>query len=190
MVTALLGIAMAAYLFHGGVGGLVVGALLFQAASIMDGVDGEIARATFRSSPAGATLDSMIDALTNLAFVAGLSFNLFQQGDMLGGAAGASGLAIMALGLFVIGRRARKSGGAISFDGVKDYFREKNSALMRWLTWLTMRDFYAAAAALLVVLGLATEMLVIFVTVATLWLGVTLSVILRSLARHAKKLKR
>lgn len=189
IVTALLGIAMAAALFAGGANGLVVGALLFQAASIADGVDGEIARATFRASPAGASLDSAIDALTNLAFVAGLSFNLFHLGDTVGSVAGASGLAIMALGLFVIGRRARQSGGALSFDGVKDHFREKDSALMRWLTWLTMRDFYAAAAALLVVVGLATEMLLIFVTVATGWLGVTLSVILRSPGRHVMKLK-
>jgi hypothetical protein len=40
--TALLGMAMLVSLLTGGNSGLVVGALLFQAASIFDGVDGEI----------------------------------------------------------------------------------------------------------------------------------------------------
>ena len=46
----------------GGTPGLILGAILFQAASVLDGVDGEMARATFRAtSPDGATLDSLVD---------------------------------------------------------------------------------------------------------------------------------
>lgn len=179
IMAAVLGIAMALFLFAGGPAGLIVGALLFQAASITDGVDGEIARATFRSSPAGATLDSTIDAITNLAFIAGLSFNVYLQGEKLASAAGAIGLALMALGLFLIGRRARRNGGSLSFDVVKDHLRDKKSTLMQWLTWLTMRDFYAAAAASLVIVGLASEMLFIFAFVTAGWLVVTLSVLLK-----------
>ncbi len=50
--TALIGIAMVIALLTGTYAGMVAGALLFQFASIFDGVDGEIARVTFRSTPA------------------------------------------------------------------------------------------------------------------------------------------
>jgi len=50
----------------------LIGALLFQAASMFDGVDGEIARATYRTSRSGAALDSAIDAATNFAAMLGI----------------------------------------------------------------------------------------------------------------------
>ena len=68
LLTLLTALAMLASLLTGTPSGLVVGALLFQIASVVDGIDGEIARATFRSSKAGASLDSIIDAFTNVAF--------------------------------------------------------------------------------------------------------------------------
>lgn len=184
IAAALLGIAMALCLFAGGTTGLVIGALLYQAASIMDGVDGELARATYRTSASGAMLDSLIDAFTNLAFVAGLSFNLYRQGHVHAAIAGAAGMTMMAIGLYLIGARARAAGGKFTFDGVKDHFRARKSVLMQWLTWLTMRDFYAAAATLMVVVGFAVEMLFVFVTVASGWFVVTLSVLLRNPVRQ------
>jgi CDP-L-myo-inositol myo-inositolphosphotransferase len=55
--------------------GLIAGGLLFMPL-VFDGVDGEIARATFRSSPAGAALDTGVDMATNLAFMLGVTINL------------------------------------------------------------------------------------------------------------------
>jgi phosphatidylglycerophosphate synthase len=46
---------------------LVGGGLLTQIASIVDGVDGEIARASLRASPAGAFLDSVLDRIADAA---------------------------------------------------------------------------------------------------------------------------
>lgn len=178
--TAALGIAMAACLFLGHSMGLIWGAVLFQAASIFDGVDGEIARATFRTSAKGAMLDSVTDAATNLAFIAGLTINLGIQGRHIAAAAGAEGLAMLTLGLILIGRRAHLRGGPFTFDAVKDHFRAKPSRLMQVLTWITMRDFFAAAGAVSILLGLASETLIIFAIAATIWLAITLSVLLRT----------
>ena len=50
--------------------GLLLGGILFHAASVLDGVDGEMARASFRTSAAGAALDSAVDMATNLLFIA------------------------------------------------------------------------------------------------------------------------
>jgi CDP-L-myo-inositol myo-inositolphosphotransferase len=177
--TGALAIAMAACLFFGGQTGLIAGALLYQSASIFDGVDGEIARATYRTSESGATLDSLIDAATNLAFIAGLTFNLWLQGFQAAGTAGLCGFLMLAAGLALVGRMARKSGGSFNFDAIKSRVGQDKSLVMRWLTYLTMRDFYAAAATLLVLLGLGPEALVIFCVVTAGWLMVVLMVCLR-----------
>jgi CDP-L-myo-inositol myo-inositolphosphotransferase len=52
---------------------LVAGGVLTQIASIVDGVDGEIARASLRASPAGAFLDSVLDRIADAALLAGLA---------------------------------------------------------------------------------------------------------------------
>lgn len=180
IAAAITGVAMAASLFVGGEGGLVFGAVLYQLASIIDGVDGEIARATYRSSRTGAMLDSLTDATTNLAFFAGVSFNLWRGGQHLEAAAGATGLVLLSAGLIVIGRQAKRSGGSFTFNAIKDHFATTPSAFKQWLTWLTMRDFYAAAAALLVICGYGAEMIVLFAAAVAVWLAVSITVLTRA----------
>jgi 1L-myo-inositol 1-phosphate cytidylyltransferase / CDP-L-myo-inositol myo-inositolphosphotransferase len=53
-------------------GAAVLGALLVQLASVLDGVDGEIARLQVRSSPRGALLDGVLDRLADGAIIGGL----------------------------------------------------------------------------------------------------------------------
>ena len=52
---------------------LVLGGLLVQLASVVDGCDGEVARATLRSSPAGAFLDSTLDRVADAAVLVALA---------------------------------------------------------------------------------------------------------------------
>ena len=52
---------------------LVLGGILVQAASILDGVDGEIARASLRESPFGGFLDSVLDRAADAAVLAALA---------------------------------------------------------------------------------------------------------------------
>lgn len=175
--TALLALAMIAALLTGTEAGLVAGALLFQAASIFDGVDGEIARATFRTSPQGAALDSLVDALTNLACVAGVAWNLHCQGQSQAALAGAVGLVAMGLGLYLIGQRSRKSADGMTFNAVKERVNRNPSRIRQWLTWLTMRDFYALAGAVLIASGFAHFALFAFAVVAMGWLIVVVAVL-------------
>jgi len=179
--TALLAVAMLAALLLGTRGGLIAGALLFQAASIFDGVDGEIARATFRSSPQGARLDSLIDAATNFACIGGVAWNLQLQGITDAALAGAAGLAMLVTGLTVIGLRSRHGKEGLTFNAVKVHFSQRRSRVMEWLTWLTMRDFFAFAGAVLIVAGLASFALYAFAIVAAGWLVVVIAV----MARHS-----
>ena len=61
---------LAAGLLAGGHG--VAGGLLAQATSIMDGVDGELARLQLRAGPRGALLDGVLDRLADSAILAGM----------------------------------------------------------------------------------------------------------------------
>jgi CDP-L-myo-inositol myo-inositolphosphotransferase len=179
--TALLGLAMAFALFFGDGPGLVAGALLFQAASIFDGVDGEIARATYRTSDRGATLDSVIDAFTNLAFITGLTINMARSGQVWSAAAGGIALVTLAAGLLLIGRHVDAMGEPMNFDVIKRHFRSgsRSSRLMECLIHLTMRDFFAAASAVMVVAGFTHLLLLAFATIALGWFAVTALVLFK-----------
>ena len=52
---------------------LVAGGLLVQVASVVDGCDGEVARATLRASPQGAFLDSVLDRVGDVILLAALA---------------------------------------------------------------------------------------------------------------------
>jgi 1L-myo-inositol 1-phosphate cytidylyltransferase / CDP-L-myo-inositol myo-inositolphosphotransferase len=59
---------------------LAMSGLLFQLASMFDGVDGEMARVTLTDSPRGAQIDSVIDNGTYLACLVGLAVGLGREG--------------------------------------------------------------------------------------------------------------
>lgn len=170
-VTALISLAMAAALVVlPGQTGLLVGALLFQAASIFDGVDGEIARATFRTSPRGASIDSLVDAATNFLFLGGVVLNLYLQDNSLTAGRALIGMVGLMMGTALLGLRAGRKRGIVDFETVKQELSGRNSRLMQWLTWLTMRDFYAFAAALLIAWGQVEPAVLAFDVVVAGWL--------------------
>ena len=153
--TACIGAAMfACQLQFPGHTGLVLGAVMFQAASVFDGVDGEIARATFRATPLGASVDSLVDAAVNILFFVGVIANLYSQGDRLTAGTGLTALIGFIFGTVLLGYNARRHRGVIDFNSVKRLLGNQNSPMKQVLTWLTMRDFYAFAALVLIGFGL------------------------------------
>jgi len=173
--TALLGVLMVFALASGGYWGLFAGSVLFQAASVFDGVDGEIARATFRSSRAGAALDTAIDVATNMLFVVGLMINLGHAGRDAAVLAAAWGLSGMVLGVLLLGWYARRTGTPFSFNRVKQHYRRTapNPLVARVIaafTVFTSRDFFILAAAVIVIAGFAEPMLYAFALTVTIWL--------------------
>jgi len=54
----------------------ILGGLLVQTASIIDGVDGELARLYCKATPWGGYLDSVLDRVSDVAIVAGLTLSL------------------------------------------------------------------------------------------------------------------
>jgi phosphatidylglycerophosphate synthase len=172
--TISLAAAMFAALVSGGQAGLVAGGLLFHAASVFDGVDGEIARATFRSSRAGAVLDSVVDVATNFLFILGVTVALVSR-HPLALPVGAWGLGLFLLGLVAISWSAARDDRPFSMEVIKRRYRASFPGtvyawLIRFLTIVTSRDFFALLFALLILAGVPMAILYIFAAAATLWI--------------------
>jgi len=54
-------------------GYLILAGIIVQLASILDGVDGELARATNQTSDLGAFMDSMLDRISDVIIISGMS---------------------------------------------------------------------------------------------------------------------
>jgi choline kinase/phosphatidylglycerophosphate synthase len=78
-LTAFLLGVIAAWLLASGRG--IAGGILAQLASVLDGVDGEIARLQVRAGPGGALLDGVLDRLADAAIVGGLALWALDAGS-------------------------------------------------------------------------------------------------------------
>lgn len=173
--TALIGAMMAATLLFGGENGLLIGAWLLQAASVVDGVDGEMARATHRSSEQGATLDTAVDMITNLAFVLGMTVNLTLYRGPQYAAIGGLALAELAIGLAIIYLLNRRRGGPVNFDLLKMFYVERYDSayphrITRFITIATSRDFLVVLVLVMIAVGGATWIPYVGAIIATIWL--------------------
>jgi CDP-L-myo-inositol myo-inositolphosphotransferase len=65
----------------------ILGAILVHASSVLDGVDGEIARLQVRASPWGALLDGVLDRFADAALIAGLAVWALETTDSPGAVA-------------------------------------------------------------------------------------------------------
>jgi len=79
-VSFLIGVATAWYLAQPTWLSLAIGGLLFQFASIFDGVDGEMARVSVRDSKFGAKVDTVVDNFTYIACLIGFAVGWMREG--------------------------------------------------------------------------------------------------------------
>jgi phosphatidylglycerophosphate synthase len=174
--TLALAIAMAVVLGQGGLICLAIGGLLYQLVSMVDCIDGDIARVTFQTSRSGATLDTAFDVLANASFAIGLavgitrtygSHYLYYALAMLG--IGITCVAILSLLIRMGPRRG-------SFDVLRAALNERLAGAPR-LRRVVMtaekafkRDVYALVMALLCLAGLAWSIPQIAVGGLGIWL--------------------
>ncbi|MCB9339362.1 MAG: CDP-alcohol phosphatidyltransferase family protein [Lewinellaceae bacterium] len=80
IITGLVGVATGVFLAMGGYWNYLIGGFLFHFTSVLDGVDGELARLKFKSSPFGQWLDTLVDNLSYLAGLGGMIVGLAIHG--------------------------------------------------------------------------------------------------------------
>ena len=76
--SVVLAIMAIACVVQGGYYWMLAGAFLFQCASIVDGVDGELARLKYKFSKYGEWFDTVADDISNFSFFAGVTYAISQ----------------------------------------------------------------------------------------------------------------
>lgn len=164
LINGLLGLTSAALVAWGAAAGsgwlLAAGGLLFYAVDIFDGVDGELARLTFQSTPRGSFYDTLGDNLTVGAFLAACAYaGLLRAGHW--GLYVAAGLAVAGFAGIVLylARFTRRHYGRVHLRLYETRFmarlprdRPLNRAILA-ARHLYTKDIYGALMAVLVILG-------------------------------------
>jgi phosphatidylglycerophosphate synthase len=105
-----LGLLSGVLAAQGGYAFLLAGAALFKLNSILDGVDGELARVRWQYSRVGELLDSAGDNVANFSFFGGVTVAAMRAGQDGLAAAGFTGLSLWALYLLFLYARLSGSG--------------------------------------------------------------------------------
>jgi phosphatidylglycerophosphate synthase len=160
------------FLVRGDYTGFLAGTALFQLINILDGCDGEIARAKYLDSEGGRRLDAFCDFVANLIFVLCLGIGLFRQasvGENVGFVYLLESLvtfSIMAggVGRFLMPLLARDTARAVSrrqedFNLADRFF---GRALTAFVYQITQRDVIYFVFLLLAIVGRASWILHIF----------------------------
>lgn len=156
-------------LLHGTYWSFVWGLVLFQVFSVLDGCDGEIARAKFLESESGRRLDYLCDVLSNILLALGLGFGLSRHSGWFYLGEGLIAAALIGANEFLLAKRKPDENGAESLGGALYprhrelvegsgllMFGEKFASL---LVQLTKRDVAVLFFAFLAVIGLPSLIL-------------------------------
>jgi len=178
-LTALTGL-MALVMFAALVGGspmmIMVGCVLYHVTSVIDGLDGEIARAKYMSSPRGAMLDTTVDMATNLLFILGISLGNRQVYDPIYGWIGAyiAFIAIVAMVTMTLWLHFGPGGG--SFDVLHLTIKQRLRGMPRlnqafsFINAFFKRDLFAFFFAVMGVFGASASISWILAFGVTAWL--------------------
>lgn len=171
----------------------LLGGILFQLVSIIDGCDGEVAKLAFKSSKFGQWIDSISDNGSLLCFFVGLLFAHFRVNGPEHTALLSSLLAVGVGGIFwqVIAflKKHTDSASLATFD--REYLQKlpfpKESFLLRWINFwkiVVRKDGFSFAFFLLAVCGFLPYLIHLCIVV-TLGANVTLWVVKQQLAATA-----
>jgi len=178
------------FLARGNYVSIVIGAAIFQVFSILDGCDGEIARAKNLESKLGERLDYFCDFIASLLYVLALGFGLRRSSEGI-----ACAVLITANELLL---RAGKSQTAVAPSTLHESFYTRHRAMIGhsgllhlgerfvwWLFQLTKRDMAIVVFLILALLGLAEWILHLWMIVAGASLVLSAFAVIRASSARA-----
>lgn len=148
-----LGAAAALLVLGGSYGWVLAAAAVFQLDSILDGVDGELARVRWQQSRLGELLDSAGDNFSNFAYFSALLWVAVHGGHALLAALGAAGLGLWAIYLVFLYTRLYGTGRGDVMLVTEPVSGSRLSGLVRLGRTLLRRDSFVMLALLLAVAG-------------------------------------
>jgi hypothetical protein len=125
----------------------VWGLILFQIFSILDGCDGEIARAKFMESESGRQLDDLFDVLSNILLVLGLGVGLRNPHPhfaWLFVAEGVVGAGLIAINEWLLARRNLATVATATNDSLGDALYPRHRELVERSGLLVLGEKYAS----------------------------------------------
>jgi 1L-myo-inositol 1-phosphate cytidylyltransferase / CDP-L-myo-inositol myo-inositolphosphotransferase len=159
------------FLVRGNYISIVIGAAIFQAFSILDGCDGELARAKNLESRFGERLDHFCDFLSSLVYVLALGVGIHRSSE------GILCAALIAANEWLL--RAGKGGMWVASSKLHESFYTRHRSMIGhsgllhlgerfvwWLFQLTKRDMAVFVFLILALLGLADWILHLWTIVA------------------------
>ena len=173
------------FLVRGDYVSVVIGAAIFQAFSILDGCDGEIARAKNLESKFGERLDYFCDFLASLLYVLTLGLGLHRSSEGI-----VCAVLITANEVLL---RAGKSQTAVAPSALHESFYARHRTMIGhsgllnlgerfvwWVFQLTKRDMALVVFLILALLGVAQWILHLWVTVAGVSLVLSALAVIRA----------
>lgn len=143
----LIGIASGIFAAGNSYSHMALGAVLFKLTSILDGVDGEVAKLKYTASKMGAWLDTIGDNLTYITFFLGLSWGTYVRGIIPGWFAllPVSGIVLIMLVMFTHLVRNTESGSLLA---IQDQIQNKKgqsffARIIAKLQLIMKRDSFA-----------------------------------------------
>jgi phosphatidylglycerophosphate synthase len=187
LINGIFGFSACYFIYQGGYANWLIGGLIIHLASIIDGVDGEIARLKFQHSKFGQSLDTFFDYSSALVALICLTLSVRNEGwpDFYynaGIAAGVSAmLAIIVLTIYV---SRRGIDGTFNNIGYAHKAKDNNYAkVVYFFGFLTKREMYNLIIFLFGIFGVMPWTLV-FVAIMTF--SVTIFAIHANLILHKK----
>lgn len=162
----------------------VVGALLVQIQSILDGCDGELARMRYQSSRVGGWLDTIVDDVIGVFWILALGHGLFRgSGHGLYLVAGMGAGLFHAISVGLIYTALIRHGG-VGYQDMTWWFEERKDegpkpdadearSLLDWAKYLARRDFYVLFYLAMALLNLMPVALVVACIGSTATLVIT-----------------
>lgn len=150
IINMIVGFLSAYYVLQGTYWQVVLGGLLFQLASVFDGVDGEVAKFTFKVSKIGGWLDTIGDNGTLLLFLIAVSVLYFKNTSTV---AASIIVTMLFVGLFwFIGmivwylRKFSESGSLVAYD--REFLQKlpQDDILVKFalsMKYFTKKEFFA-----------------------------------------------
>lgn len=175
--TLALAMVMAVILGQGGVEWLALGGFLFQAVSVTDCVDGDIARVSWAMSRRGALLDTACDMVANLGFVIGLMTGVIRTYGPEYGWIALACVVLLVCGIVAMSILVRIGPKRGSFDVLRAALerrlegRPALQSVTLTLERLFKRDVYVLVACVFCLLGLAWVLPGMLLGGLCIWLG-------------------
>jgi len=159
--------------------GLLIGAILFQAASIIDGCDGEVAKLTHKCTKFGQYIDSISDNFALAGFFTGLMIHVYRVNNhtpwaFIWGALLLLGLVLIFTFMIRFLKRNTDSASLVTFD--KEYLQKLPKTYPKFILlfikygkYFLKKDFFSFLILVLAIIGILPAMF--YIAIIGVWVG-------------------